>query len=625
MKNSNTYMPKNKLFHYIIFNKIKVNKINSYKHISFLLILFIIISSSFTLNGQKTKFTAFAPKEVKAGQRFNIVYELNNNKGKSFTKPNTPNLQVRNVSTSFSSSIKIVNGKTSTVNIQKYILSSVINKEGKITIPPATIKVNGKTYSSNKLTINVTQGVAVSNTNTNDNSQINDNKLKNKDIFLNFTTNKTEAYIGEPIYSFTKMFSRYHLSLSEFNPSDMADFWIQDLPMPNSVQAERTNINGVTYLTAILEKKLIFPQKTGTITIEPYNATFQLYDGWGFPAGTKKVVSNKKIIKVKPLPANKPKSFAGAVGQFDISISSDIEELEVDNAITIKLKISGSGNFGLFDNPKLNLPKRFEELMPDTKSNTRVTTTGIEGSKTYIYKYIARVPGDFTVKPIEFSYFDPKLKKYVTTRSNELNIKVLGDTSSAAYANYNTNTTRVEATELENDIRFIKTSSLELNKKENFIFGKLSFWLAYLIPLILFFGAIILLQKRIRQNANIDFVKSKKADKVSIKRLKTANKCMLDNNLDRFYEEITKALWGYVSDKLSIPVSELTRQTAAETLSNNNVDEKLINDFIKVIDLSETARYAQNGNGITPQTVYDEAGSIIANFEKNIYFFKKKS
>ncbi len=576
----------------------------------------ILISTSF-VNAQII-FTAFAPQEVKAGSPFNIVYEINAKNGKEFRKPSIANLRILRTSTSYSSNISVINGSVKEEYVGKIVLTAVIDKEGELIIPSASIKVNGKKYQSNKLSIKVRAGDVQTTT------EVQNSRFKNRDIFLNFTTNKTEVYIGEPIYAYPKIFSRYNGNLVEFNPSNMADFWIQELPMPSSIKAEHTKINGITYLTAVLEKKLIFPQKTGNLEIKPYDATFQLYDGWGFPAGTKKVISNKKIIKVKPLPANKPKNFTGAVGQFDVSVSTDIEELEVDQAITIKLVISGIGNFGLFDNPELKMPKTFEELVPETKSKTKVTTQGIEGSKVYVYKYIARVPGDFTVNAVDFSYFDPQQEKYVTKRTKSLDIKVLGDTTLNGTKSVDYGT-KEQATEVEKDIRFIKIDSLDLHPKDDMFFGKLWFWLAYLIPFVLFILAIIILQKRIRENANIDFVKSKKADKVSIKRLKIAYKYMNNNDLDRFYEEITKALWGYVSDKLSIPISELTRQTAAETLRKNNVDEKLINDFIKVIDLSETARYAQSGTGITPQTVYDEASSIITNFEKNIYFLKKKS
>lgn len=594
-----------------------------------LILSLIIILLGTSLSAQDVVFSANANSSARAGEPFLIQYQLEAQaKGTNFQPPETPELNILNTGTSSFVQTTIVNGNMTKSQTITWTLTVVASEKGKISVPAAKVTVNGKTYKSNKLTINIREGNGENVYANSNEPSVNDveqknNASQNKDIFLNLTTNKTDAYIGEPIYTYTRLYSRYNVNLSEFNPSKMDNFWIQDLPMPNSVKADYTTLNGKQYLTAILEKKVIFPQKTGEIVIEPYDATFQLYDNWGFPYGTKKVVSNKKVINVKPLPAaNKPENFTGAVGSFDISIETDTEELEVDQAMTITLKVTGLGNFGLFDEPELKVPKTLEALVPDSKSNTQVTAEGIDGTKTYMYKYIARVPGDYTIKGVDFSYFDPKAKKYYTKTTEPIQIHVKGDTN----LNYaKGDVTKDDVTELGEDIRFIKTSMINLSPKNNFIHGKLNFWLAYLIPLFGFLVSIFVLRKKIRENANLELVKSKKADKVSAKRLKIADKNLKTGNLEGFYEEITKALWGYVSDKLSIPISELTRQTAVETLNGHNVDESLINDFIKIIDDSETARYAPNMAGITPENVYQQASNIISSFEKKIHLFKVKN
>ncbi|MBN2890469.1 MAG: protein BatD [Bacteroidales bacterium] len=594
---------------------------------SLLSIIFMLFLGSNIL-AQDVLFTANANNTAKAGEPFIIQYQLEApQKGTNFEYPEMSGINVLNVGTSSFTQTTVINGKMSKSYTLTWTLTAVANNQGKQTIPAASVTVNGKTFKSNSLDINITAGngnnnVANNNQPSIDNTVENNENIPEKDIFLNLTTNKTEAYVGEPIYIYTRLYSRYNVNLSEFNPSAMDNFWIQDLPMPNSVKADYTTLNGKQYLTAVLEKKVIFPQKSGDISIEPYNATFQLYDNWGFPYGNKKVVSNKKVITVKPLPANKPAGFTGAVGDFNITSEIDNNEIEIDNAINITLTISGIGNFGLFDDPEMKVPKTFEELLPDVKTNTKVTENGIEGSKSYKLTYIPRVPGNYTIKGVSFSYFDLKSKKYITKTTNPIEINIEGDSTMQIA---NGNKSKIEVEEIGEDIRFIKTAGLSLYPKNNFIYGKLGFWLAYLIPFVGFLISIFLLRKKIKENANIELIKSKKADKVSAKRLKTADNNLKQGNFDIFYEEINKALWGYISDKLSIPLSELTRQNAVNTLSAQNVEEQLINDFIKTIDDAEIARYAPSSVGITPESIYQRASSIISNFEKKIQLLKVKN
>jgi hypothetical protein len=494
-------------------------------------------------------------------------------------------------------------------------------KEGSYTIPSATVKVNGKVYKSKPITITVTKGNPNANSNYNNysyNQQQNDASdmpNNNKDIFLNLSTNKTSAYVGEAIYTTAKIYSRYDISMQEFNPSPFNNFWIKELKMPSQVKAERVLYNNKQYITAVLDKRVIFPQKSGKITIEPYNATFQLYDGWGFPAGTKKVVSNRKVINVKPLPVNKPATFSGAVGDFKISTSIDKTEIYVDDAFSIALTISGVGNFGLFDLPKFSLPNTFESLDPETNDKTSITANGISGSKTVKYSYIARVPGEYKIPQIVFSYFDPAKEKYFTVKTDTITIKVIGDSSSAVMANPG-QIVKTEVTELGNDIHYIKTNTPRLKPKNNFIFGKSCFYAAFIIPLLIFLFLIIFLRKKIKENADAKYVRYKKADKVSQKRLKTAEIYLQQGKNDVFFQEISKALWGYVSDKFSIPLAELTRETVAETLKNHNISDDLINNFVKIIDTCETARFAPTAINQTSEQIFNDAKELIKSFEK---------
>lgn len=590
------------------------------KHTSIFILFLLLISIN--VSAQNVHFTADANNNAKTGEPFAVQYKLEApTKGQNFKYPDVKDLTVLNVGSSSFTQTTIINGNYSKTITLSWTLSVVTNKTGQLSIPAATVTVDGKTYKSNTLTINVTKGsnnttyVPSNQSNVVEPNSENRNELPNKDIFLNLTTNKTEAYLGEPIYIYNRLYSKYNVNLSEFNPSSMDNFWIQDLPMPNSVKAEYVTLNGSKYLTAVLEKKVIFPQKTGEIQIEPYNATFQLYDGWGFPAGSKKVVSNKKTITVKPLPANKPAGFTGAVGDFEISAVSNVDSLNIDEALIITLTVSGIGNFGLFDDPTIKMPNTFESLVPDIKSNTKVTENGIDGSKIFTFTYIPRAPGTYNIKEIAFSYFNPKTKQYHTKKTNPFTVTVLGDSTTLLTDN---SVEKSQFNEIAEDIRYIKTNNFSLKQKNNFFFGKLGFWLAYLIPFIGFLFLIFFMRHKIEENANIELVKSKKADKISKKRLKTAENYIKLGKIDEFYEEITNALWGYVSDKLSIPLASLTRASAVETFKNSNISEDLITDFVKAIDDCETARYAPSSAGLSPEIIYTKASNVIKSLELKI-------
>ncbi len=582
----------------------------------------ILLFSTNLIYAQNVSFQAAVSRNVKAGQRFTIQYTLKGDKrGKNFKFAGVDGIKILNQSSSqySSSSTTIINGRVSSESsiTVTWNLTAVADKEGTYKIPPATATLNGKTYKSNALTITVGKSSGTSTNSTissNNDNQNNDIPVSTKDMFLNVTTNKSTVYVGEAIYTYCKLFSVYNISLNDFKPSAFDDFWSKELAMPSSVQAKRERINNKNYLTAVLDKRLLFPQKMGQIKIQPYNATLQLYDGWGFPAGTKKVVSNTKTITVKPLPANKPASFTGAVGDFSISSTIDQTEIAVDQAITLTLTVRGTGNFTLFDLPQITMPTTFEALDPESTNNTNPTSQGINGSQTIKYVYIPRVPGEYVVKPIEFSFFDLNQKKYITLHTDTLKITVTGDSSSTSNLSQ---VAKSDPTQLADDVRFIKEET-KLKPINNFFFGTTSFWLAYLIPLGIFIFLIFFLRKKIKENANTQLVNLKKAQKVSRKRLKTAEKLMHSGEKEKFYEAISLALWGYVSDKMSIPRSELTRDNVVDTLKNKNIDENLINNLIKVIDDCEIARFAPDVSNTNTNEMYKNASTVIQDFEKKI-------
>lgn len=594
-----------------------------------LYILFILLHLN--LLAQDVSFKATAPRQVAVGQRFSIQYVVSADKyADKLILPDFKNLKVITTSkgTATSTSVTIINGRmksqsTYTTTWDVYVEPS---KEGQVTVPPATAIVKGRKYKSNSLTINIVKSTAKQMQNQqNSNNQSPFDEIFNQpqvsagnnSVFLNVALSKTEVYQGQPIYLNCRVFinPRYQVQLEDFHPASFDKMWTKQIDIPQQPQLKKVLFNNKTYLSAVLDKRLLFPQSPGEITIPAYSGTFSLYDSWGFPIGDKSIKSSPKKIRVKPLPQKgKPQNFSGAVGNFNVDFNIDNSELKVNDPVNIEIKIKGTGNFGIFDIPQISLPKTFEALNPEEKDNLHISESGISGTKTITYSFIARVPGNYTIPPFSFSYFDYNDAKYHTVVSDTFHIKVTGSANTSMAVNTN----NVEE-EIGKDIRFIKTGQPHLKPINNFLFK--SNW----ILLLVYFGIIVLfliltfiLRKKIKENADLRTVKFKQANKVSRKRLKKAHSFMTQGQKDNFYEEILNALWGYVSDKLKLDESELTRDNLKAVFAQHNIDESLQQEFMNLIDKVETTRYAPVDLQENMNKIYDDAAQLINKFEKLI-------
>jgi len=596
-------------------------------------ILFLLLPLS--LFSQQVSFKATAPREVGEGQRFSIQYTVKADKyADKLILPDFKNLSVITTSkgTGTSTSVTIINGKmksqsTYTTSWDVYVEAGKI---GKVTVPPATVTLNGKKYKSNSLTISIVKSSGTQKNQGNYSNQIpfpnfqfpstnstNNSDISYKSIFFNVTLNKSEVYVGEPVFLSCRVFiqPRYQVQLEEFKPPSFDKIWAKQLDLPKQPRLTKILFNNKNYLSAILDKQLLYPQSSGELTIPSYTGEFSLYDSWGFPIGNKSIKSAKKKIIVKPLPAGKPQNFSGAIGNFNVEFNVDNPEVKVNDPINFEIKIKGTGNFGLFEVPQISLPKTFEPLNPDEKDNTNITENGISGTKIITYSFIARVPGNYKIPPLSFSYFDYHDKKYHTIVSDTFNIKVTGSANTTT-TTLNTNN---EEEEIGKDIRFIKTGNANLKPKNNFIFkSNWTLFFVYLGIIVLFLIIMFILRKKIKENADLRTVKFKKADKVSRKRLKKAYSFMQQEQKDNFYEETLNALWGYVSDKLNIDESELTRDNLKSVFAQYNINENLQNDFINLIDKVETSRYAPVDIKQNMNNIYNEAKDLINKFEKII-------
>lgn len=592
-----------------------------------LYILFLLLPLS--LLSQNVSFKATAPRQVQEGQRFSIQYIVSANKyADKLILPDFKNLKVITTSkgTGTNTSVTIINGKmksqsTYTTSWNVYVEAG---KVGNVTILPATATVDGKKYKSNSLTISIVKSSGKQQNNSGNFSNqtspqevFSDPEPSYNTVFFNITLNKTEVYQGEPVFLNCRLFiqPRYQVQMEDFKPPSFDKIWSKQIDIPKQPQLKRVLFNNKTYLSAVIDKRLLFPQSSGELTIPAYSGTFSLYDSWGFPIGDKSIKSSPKKIRVKPLPQKgKPQNFSGAVGNFKVEYNIDNSEVKVNDPVNFEIKIKGTGNFGIFDVPQITLPKTFEALNPEEKDNLHISESGISGTKTITYSFIARVPGNYKIPPFSFSYFDYNDKKYHTVVSDTFNIKVTGSSNTSTALNTN----NVEQ-EIGKDIRFIKTGNTNLKPKNNFIFN--SNWtllFVYFGIIVLFLIIMFILRKKIKENADLRTVKFKQANKISRKRLKKAHSFMIQEKKDNFYEEILNALWGYVSDKLNLNESELTRDNLKSVFVHNNIDESLQNDFINLIDKVETSRYAPVDVQQNMNNIYNDAAELINKFEKLI-------
>ena len=586
------------------------------KHLFILLILLINTSIIFA---QEINFTAQVSDNVKSGEPFQVAYTLKDARANKFIEPDFENFsRLGRAKSSSSQSAKTwQNGKWVTISMQttSWLITLVPQKEGKFKIPAATVIIKGKKYKSNTLTINVSKG-------TNNYYDIQDDDDENVDfgdnpekLFINLELEKEEAYIGEHISVIATFYSKYenYLEIEDIAVPDYEGFWHNEIAIPQTVKPKQTFYNNIHYASLTFHKKLLIPQKTGKIIIKPYESTCILLDWAGRP--DKKIVarSKEKIINIKPLPVkNKPKNFSGAVGDFRIISEIDKTEIKTNQTITIKIVISGNGNFELFDPLKINIHNSFDALDPKETNNYEITSDGIIGRKTYKYTFIARKPGDYTIPAIQFAFFDPQKERYTTLATIPYNIKV-NKNDDIDEDMYNTYSSQME--ELGKDIYSIKTSNFKLQRKNNFIFGSAIFYLAYLIPIVLFIGIILYRKKQINEKINYKQTISKRANKTSQKKLKKAETFMKMNKQDDFYEEITNALWDFVSDKFSIPSSELTRENITEILLTKNIEQTTINNFIDIINKCEFVRYAPATTDISMQSIFEASNEIIKTME----------
>ena len=600
------------------------------------LLLIFITTAIASWADEKITFTASAPEVVVSGNQFRLTFSINSQKIKDFRAPNIKGLEVlMGPSRSTQSSTQIINGNVTSTKSTTFTYILMAEKEGTYSIPGATIVADGNNYTSNSVSVKVlppdqSTGTASNNGRTSRN-QANNGKISEKELFITATASKTSVYEQEAILLTYKIYTQVNLTQLHGDMPDLKGFHTQEVELSSQKQWSLEHYNGRNYNTTVYSQYVLFPQQSGKLEIpsitfegtvsqlvasdDPFDAFFN--GGSNYVNIKKNIVAPKLTIDVKQLPAGKPANFSGGVGEFTISSSINTQELKTNDAVTIKLVISGTGNMKLINTPEVGFPQDFEIYDPKVDNNFNLTREGLSGSKVIEYLAIPRHAGNYTIPAIEFVYFDLKSKTYKTLKTDPYTLNVAKGEGNASQVVSNF-TSKEDLKVLGKDIRYIKTGDTNLSPKGNYFFGSTAYYMWYLIPLALFIAFMIVYRKQAIENANVAKVRTKKANKVATKRMKNAGKLLAEKNTSAFYDEVLKALWGYISDKMNMPVSQLSKDNIEEELIRHNVSEELIKDFIGTLNECEFARYAPGNQNEAMDKVYSSAIDVISKMENSI-------
>ena len=601
------------------------------------ILFFILISTVIGAWADGITFTANAPEVVVSGDQFRLSYTINSQKVRDFRAPSIQGFEVlMGPSRSTQSSTQIINGNVTSTSTITFTYILMAGKEGTYTIPGATIVADGNNYTSNSVEIKVlppdqsSSNAGSGSSARSSRNQANSGKITDKELFMMATASKTNVYEQEAILLTYKIYTQVNLTELRGDIPDLKGFHTQEVDLPNQKTWTLEHFNGRNYNTTIWRQLVLFPQQTGKIEIpsvtfvgtvsqmvasaDPFDAFF---NGGNYVNITKNIVTPKLTINVKELPAGKPANFSGGVGEFTLSSSISTQELKTNDAVTIKLVISGTGNMKLINTPEVGFPQDFEIYDPKVDNKFNLTRNGLAGNKVIEYLAIPRHAGTYTIPPIEFSYFDLKSQSYKTLKTDAytLNVAKGEGNSDQVVANF---TSKEDLKVLGQDIRYIKTGDTQLTKKDDYFFGSTSYYLWYIVPLALFIALMVINRKQAMENANVAKVRTKKANKVATKRMKNAGKLLAEKKSEAFYDEVLKALWGYISDKLSMPVSQLSKDNIEEELQKHQVADELIKEFINNLNECEFARYAPGNQDEKMDKIYSSAIDVISKMENSI-------
>ena len=573
------------------------------------------------------------------GEQFQLTYSLNTS-GNRFQGPDLKDFNVLG-GPNQGSQIQIVNGNYSqSLNFTYYLQAK---SEGTFKIGFASIDADGKRIQSNGLIVTVVKGNPNQQGQQSGNSQGQENAgISEKNIFLKAEVSKTNVYQGEALSVTFKLYTNVNIiNYSVTKMPSIPGFWNQEIKLPEQLQLHNETVNGINYKVGELKKMVLFPQQNGNLTIDPMeleciariqvkgrsrNDPFGMlqdpffndpFFGFGSARDVKySFKSNKVNVNVKSLPPNAPAGFNGSVGELTFDAYLDKKETKANEPVALKIKISGNGNLKLIDAPVIDIPSDIESYDPKVSDNLHVSESGVTGSKSVEYLIIPRHEGIYDLGPITFSYFDLNKKQYVSRTAGPFTLKVgkgIGGNNSAVSGNISKSDFQL----LGKDIRYIKLQEPEfINTTGNF-YGSISYYSLVFAPLLLFFGLLTYRNKMEALNSDQILLKSRKATSVAQKRLKNARKLLETNQQHALQEEISKALWGYMGDKLAIPFADLSKEKIESSLNAKQVNQEYIKSFLSTLDQCEMSRFAGTTT-LNDASLFDLAVKTISDIENSL-------
>ena len=600
------------------------------------LVTVLIIYHFSLLTSMSQTLTASAPSHVSVGEQFRLTYTINTQNVSDFRAGNIPEeLEVLiGPNRSTQSSYQMINGHTSSSSSVTYTYIVVATKNGSYTIPAAHATVDGKNIASNTLSIKVTgnarsqanQGVG-SQRQQDDEGEMRDagSRISGSDLFIKVSANKKRVFEQEPILLTYKVYTLVSLTQLEGKMPDLKGFHTQEVDLPQQKSFKIETVNGRPYHTVTWSQYVMFPQLSGKLqipsitfngivvqqnrNIDPFEAFFN--GGSGYVEVKKQIQAPGIEVQVDPLP-QRPANFSGGVGKFNISAQLEKSEVKANDPIKLRVIVSGIGNLKLIKQPEVVFPKDFDKYDAKITDKTKLTTNGVEGSMIYDILAVPRHQGQYEIPPIEFTYFNTDTKTYETSHSEGFTIDVAKGSGSGSV---NVFSGQEDLQLLNKDIRYIKTGNVRQHSLDEFFFGSMGYWVSLGVLALSFISLFIIFRQRAIENANITKQRGKKANKVATKRLRKASRLMADNKPGEFYDEVLRALWGYVGDKLNIPVEQLSHDNISQRLAERAVSDETIAQFIGALDECEFERYAPGDPKGNMNKVFDKAMTAIEKIE----------
>lgn len=574
-----------------------------------------------------------APSRVEAGENFRVSFKVTTQDVDDFRSGLHSTDVVEVIAgpyTSSESSFQMVNGHTSSSSSITYTYTLYAAKSGVYNIPAAHARVGGKQISSSPAKVTVV-GSAQGRGNNSPKMHEDDNyqphmraagsAISGRDLFIKVSANKKKVYEQEPILLTYKVYTLVDLTQLEGKMPELTGFHTQEIPLPQQKSFHIERVNGKPYRTVTWSQYVMYPQMTGKMeipsitfkgivvqqnrSVDPFEAFFN--GGSGYVEVKRNIVAPSIKIDVLPLP-QKPANFSGGVGKFNISAQLNKNELKAGDPLSLRIVVGGIGNLKLIKQPVVNFPKDWDKYDPKVTDKTKLTSNGLEGNMIYDILAVPRNQGHYTIPPVELTYYDTSLNQYKTIKTQSFEIEVAkGDGSRSSVVDYSKDQPK--------DIKDIKKGDAELHSVDNFFFGSVGYLMSLLIPFAAFVALLVIFRKRAIDNADLVKMKGKKANKIANKRLRQANKLMLAGKSNEFYDEVLRALWGYVGDKLNMPAEKLSRENISEKLQSHNVDDNTISKFVSAIDDCEMMRFAPGDPEGNMNKTFESAMTAIMEIE----------